>query len=251
MLLAIDIGNTNINMGVFAGKRLLKRYRIPTRAKNYFLRLKAVVSAHQVKETVICSVVPAATGKLKKALQRLRLPNSLIGRDIIVPMKNLYRRPEQLGQDRLVNAYAGLRLYGSPLIVIDFGTAVTLDAVSRQGAYLGGLILPGLSISLEALSRRTALIPPLKLSAPKGLLGKDTKSSILSGLVLGLAVLSAGLSAKVRDTLGRSAKVVGTGGDINLISKYCKVFDAIDKNLTLKGIFMSYEISKKFRQKIS
>jgi type III pantothenate kinase len=127
-------------------------------------------------------------------------------------------------------------LYGAPLIVVDFGTAVTFDVVSKNKEYLGGFILPGLEISLDALAQRTALLPYVKLSKPKEFIGGDTKSSMLGGIVYGFAALTDDLVNRIKKKIGEQAKVIGTGGNINLIGTYCRRFDKIDEGLTLKGL---------------
>lgn len=165
----------------------------------------------------------------------------IIGKDIKGFIKNSYRKPKEVGTDRLVNAYAGIRLYGAPLIAVDFGTAVTFDVVSRNKEYLGGMIIPGLSISLDALASRTALLPRVSLKKPSEFIGRDTKSSILSGIIYGFAALTDDLAERIRSKIGRGAKVIGTGGNVELISKYCRYIDKIDTNLTLQGLNLIYQ----------
>jgi len=235
MLLAADIGNTNITFGIFQDKRLVRRFNIP--ARSYGLKkLKGLLGKNDVDDSIICSVVPQLTRVLKKDLKKI-LPERplIIGKDIKVPLVNRYRNPAQVGQDRLVNAYAGIMLYGAPLVVVDFGTAVTFDVVSKDKEYLGGFILPGLEISLDALAQRTALLPSIKLGKPKEFIGGDTKSSMLSGIVYGFAALTDDLVIRIKKKIGKNTKVIGTGGNINLIGTYCRKFDKIDRNLTLKG----------------
>ena len=204
--------------------------------------LKAKLGAADVDNIVICSVVPKVTGVLKKGLLRLlgRRPY-IIGKDLVVPLKNLYRNPKQVGQDRLVNAYAAVMLYKAPLIVVDFGTAVTFDVISKDREYLGGMILPGLAISLDTLAERTALLPKVKLDKPKEFIGRDTKTSMLSGIVYGFAALTDDLAQRIKDKIGRQAKLIATGGNIALIAGYCKSIDKIDRDLTLKGLSFIYE----------
>jgi len=240
MLLAIDIGNTNISFGLFKGKVIVKRFAIPT--KDYNLkRLKKAAAKIDIADAVICSVVPSFTAKLARDLKILlaRRPY-IIGKDIKVPIKNLYRKPEQVGQDRLVNAYAGVVFYGAPLVVVDFGTAVTFDVVSGGKEYLGGMILPGLRISLDALAERTALLPRIKLERPGEFIGRDTRNSMLSGIVYGFAALADDLSRRIKDKVGKDTLVIATGGNINLIAKYCQGIDRIDRDLTLKGLNLIY-----------
>jgi type III pantothenate kinase len=240
VLLAVDIGNTNINAGVFKDNKLIRRFCLTTKAYRID-KIKRPLSRVNIDVAVICSVVPDKTKVMRKDLKRLLgfLPY-IIGSDMAVPVKNLYRNPKQVGPDRLVNAYAGIRLYGAPLIVIDFGTAVTFDVVSKSAAYLGGMILPGLSISLEALGAHTALLPKIRLRAPEEFIGRDTKNSMLSGIVYGFALAADALSRKIKDKIGKKAKVIGTGGNITSIARYCRGIDYIDKDLTLKGINLVY-----------
>jgi type III pantothenate kinase len=162
----------------------------------------------------------------------------VLGKDIIVPIKNLYKKPKQVGQDRLVNAYACLKLYGKPAIIVDFGTATTFDYLDKNGTYQGGLITPGIGISLQALAENTALLPKIKLKKPKGLIGKDTVESIRSGIFYSMAAVCDGIIEKIKDKYGSKVKVVATGGLSNFFSPYCKYIDIIDKDLTLKGIHL-------------
>jgi type III pantothenate kinase len=244
MLLAIDIGNTHITFGIFKGQRLLKSFKLPTRDFR-LSQLRSRLRALDLQEAVLCSVVPKATARLGTALRSLGIRPVIIGKDIIVPLKNLYRQPKQVGQDRLVNAYAAVRLYKAPAVIVDFGTAVTFDIVSKKGEYLGGLILPGLKISLDALNRNTALLPSLKLRTPKELIARDTENSMLSGVVFGFAALTDSLISRIRQHIGKGALALGTGGDIGLMARYCKGFDRIDPDLTLKGILMVFRDTSK------
>jgi type III pantothenate kinase len=242
VLLAIDAGNTNINLGLFKGDLLLKRYIIPAEKDNYKSYLKRIISSNRISDSIICSVVPVTGRILEKDLKILlgKQPY-IIGKNVKVPIKNLYRKPKEVGSDRLVNAYAGIKLYGAPLIALDFGTAVTFDVVSARKEYLGGMILPGLAISLDALNQRTALLPKIKLQEPKEFIGRDTKSSMLSGIVYGFAGMVDDLVVRIKKELRRDANVVGTGGNIGLIGKYCRRIDKVDKDLTLKGLKLIYK----------
>ena len=241
MLLAIDIGNTNISFGTFKGDEIIKRFNLPT--KGYSLKkLNKNLGNASIDDAIICSVVPSSTKALERGLNNfLRRRPYIIGKDIKVPIKNLYRKPKEVGQDRLVNAYAGIIIYGAPLVVVDFGTAITFDVISKNKEYLGGMILPGLAISLDALNQRTALLPKIKLNKPKGLIGRATKDSMLSGLVYGFAALSDELAKMIKNKIGKNALVIGTGGDINLIAQFCKRLDRIDRDLTLKGLNLIYK----------
>jgi type III pantothenate kinase len=241
MLLTIDIGNTNVSVGLFDGKKLRHHFDIATRAyrqKDLAKKLKAYPG---ISASVFCSVVPRLTLAMRRDLKQLtgKAPY-IIGKDLVVPIKNQYRIPRQVGQDRLVNAYAAIRLYSAPLIVIDSGTAITFDAISKYQAYLGGLIFPGMGISLEALKEKTALLPLVKLQKPTALIGRDTKNSILSGVVIGTAALAKELSGKLKQILGTNTKCIGTGGNIAMIKKFSGMKITINQNLTLIGIRLIY-----------
>ena len=241
MLFAVDIGNTSINFGVFKGDKIVKRFTIPT-PKYSRQRLERKLGKAAIDDTIICSVVPEKTRILERDLKSwFKRRPYIIGKNIIVPIKNLYRKPRQVGQDRLVNAFAGVTLYGAPLMVVDFGTAVTFDVISRKKEYLGGMILPGLNISLDALFQRTALLPKIKLARPREFIGRDTKNSMLSGIVYGLAALTDDLTQRIKYNIGKSARVIGTGGNIRLICNYCRRIDKIDQDLTLKGLNLIYK----------
>ncbi|MDP3143410.1 MAG: type III pantothenate kinase [Candidatus Omnitrophota bacterium] len=241
MLLAVDIGNTNIAFGLFVKKRLIHRFNIPTHGEYIFSQLKKEIGKRIIDEAIICSVVPVATEKIKKILKIiLGKQSKIVGKDIKIPVENLYLKPRQVGHDRLVNAYAGIKLYGAPLIVVDFGTAITFDVVSAKGEYLGGMILPGLQISLDCLAEKTALLPRIKLKSPKEFIGRDTPNSMLSGIVYGFAALSDSLILKIKSKIGRSVRCIGTGGGIKLIGKCCHKIDRIDTDLTIKGLNLIY-----------
>jgi type III pantothenate kinase len=237
MLLAIDIGNTNITGGIFAADKLKYQFDIATKTYKKAELLKKLRAYPGISDIIICSVVPKLTGKLAPELERLTGKKPyIIGKDLIVPLTNLYHKPKQVGQDRLVNAYAADSLYAGPLIVIDSGTAVTFDVISKDKAYLGGLIFPGMKMSLEALKEKTALLPKIKLQPPKMFIGRDTKNSILSGVVFGTAALSKEIVSKIKQSLGKNTRIIGTGGNISLIKRYSGIKMKINRDLTLIGI---------------
>ncbi len=238
MNLAIDIGNTCVSLGLFKDDRLIKRTALPTQSEKYISLLKGYFGKYSVEKAIISSVVPQVTKRIEQALKKLKVNNILVlGRDLAVPVKNRYKFPKKSGQDRLVNAYAAIKYFGYPAIVVDFGTAITFDAVSRKKEYSGGMIIPGLQTSLDALAEKTALLPRIKLSKPpKNLIGRTTQDSMLSGMIYGFASLTDGLIKKLKQKLGRRTLVIGTGGNIKFISPWCKEFTSIDANLTLKGL---------------
>ncbi len=241
MLLAVDIGNTNISFGVFKGAGLKKTFDIPVKRYSRNKLLEKIISL-KVTDTLISSVVPGITKVIAKDLAGITGKRPyIIGKEIKVPIKNRYRNPDQVGQDRLVNAYAAAKLYGAPLVVVDFGTAITFDVISKSGAYEGGLILPGLGLSIDALNRQTALLPKIRISRPKEFIGKDTRSSILSGIVYGFSGMAEQLNNKIKKILGPQARVIATGGNAALIRRYCNNIDRFDSTLTLKGINLIYK----------
>ncbi len=251
MLLAIDIGNTNISFGIFSAEggsacggkddKILKTFDIPSKQYSCNKMLKKTGSA-KITDMLICSVVPKLTNVVIKDLIRVfgKRPY-IIGKDMHVPIQNRYRNPNQVGQDRLVNAYAGARLYGVPLVVVDFGTAITFDVISKLGTYEGGLILPGIGISIDALNQRTALLPKINLKIPKEFIGKDTANSILSGLVYGFAAMTSQLNIELKKRLGKKTRIIATGGNARLMRKFCGNINQIDNQLTLKGINFIYK----------
>ena len=241
MLLTIDIGNTNITGGIFAGEKLKYQFDIPTKSYKKSLFVKKIRACPGISASIICSVVPKLTRIIQRDLKLLTGRNPyIIGKDLAVPIKNRYRIPGQVGQDRLVNAYAAINLYSSPLVVIDSGTAITFDVISKDKAYLGGLIFPGMNISLTALHEKTALLPKVKLQTPKTLIGRDTQDSILNGVVLGTAALSKELALRIKQSLGKNTRIIGTGGNISLIRRFSGIKIRINKNLTLIGINFIY-----------
>lgn len=252
MLLALDVGNTSITVGAFRGERLVSRGRIPTqeprveryaRALRRFLRTLGAPPG-KVEAVILSSVVPRATAALRPALRGLVRPAPVVvGETLQAPVINRYRVPRQVGQDRLVNAAAASFLYGGPAIVVDFGTALTLDLVTRRREYLGGLIVPGLEIALEALASRTALLPRLKLTPPSEFLGRDTRSSMLSGLFHGYGALCDGLVAAMKRRHAPAAKVIATGGYAGIIAPFCRSIRIVNPDLTLQGLRLIYQKS--------
>ena len=242
-VLAVDVGNTSTTLGVFDGGTLKQVLRCPTRQLNrkWLKTLKKQLSRYPIDLCAVASVVPSAQGFLKRGLSgALGVPVVVLGKDQKVPIVNRYRNPRQVGVDRLVNALAAYRRYHKEVIVIDFGTAVTFDVVSRKGEYLGGVIAPGIEISIEALYERTALLPKIQLTRPRSILGRDTAESIKAGCSYGIA----GLCERIVKEIAHFCRfnrpvIIATGGHAAFISGYFKPVNAIDPHLTLRGIFYS------------
>ena len=248
MILAVDIGNTTVSLAIVRGQSVQRTWQVltrlpPQRFKREFrrtiLRIRKMSSFEAV---VVCSVVPFATNIVRQEVKNvLKLKLIEIGKDIIVPMKNLYRRPKEVGQDRLVGAYAAMNQYGKPLIVIDFGTAVTFDVVSQKGEYMGGAIVPGLRLCAESLFEKTALLPKVKIHKPREIIGRDTGNSILSGIFYGYGALCEGMAALISKKLRHKPKVILTGGYAAHVKGFIKHKDAIDESLIFKGLNLIYE----------
>ncbi|MFA5311271.1 MAG: type III pantothenate kinase [Candidatus Omnitrophota bacterium] len=241
MLLAVDIGNTNISFGLFDKNRLVKSWDTP--AAGYSLsRLLKYIEGKDISAIFICSVAPKTANRLWADLKRLTgIKPKVIGKEIRVPIKNLYLNKSGLGVDRLINSYAASVIYGAPAIVVSCGTAITLDIVSKNRAYMGGFIQPGLKLSISCLAAKTALLPRIALREPRALIGKDTRACILNGVVLGTSGSIDYLIKRAKEKLKANAAVIGTGGDIDLIKKFSREIRIADKNLTLKGINLIYK----------
>ena len=242
-LLAIDIGNTNITAGLFKGEKLLKKTEIPTNAYSLYTRRMRVLikeadlKVEHIEDVIISSVVPLVLARLIVELRKMiKVKIAILGKDLKVPIRNMYGIKSEVGQDRLVNAYAAKMLYGAPAVIVDFGTAITFDIVSRKGDYLGGLILPGIELSLSSLYRNTALLPKVELKLASSIIGKNTVNSMRGGILFGFGLMCDGLTAQYKKILGKAAKVIATGGNSKLIKRYAKSIQIIDEDLTLKGL---------------
>ncbi|OGW76050.1 MAG: hypothetical protein A2Z72_07755 [Omnitrophica bacterium RBG_13_46_9] len=245
MILAADIGNTNINAAIIDKYGAIRRRFSTLTVKTDIGPLcKKVREAGEVEKIIIVSVVPEALSKVRHELGKnfRRTPILIVGENIRVPLKCEYNK-RQIGQDRLITAFAAKSFYGLPVLIIDFGTAVTFDAVSRKGVYLGGLILPGIKMSLESLYERTALLPRTYLKKTRSFIGKDTASSIRNGMIYGYSAICEKLIELFRKRIGIDIKVIATGGDAPLIGYYARSMRKSDPDLSLKGLYL---LSKTF-----
>ena len=248
-ILAIDIGNTSAHLALYSNGRFGTEFRVPTAQLQQLAatQIRKRVSPKNLTAAVIASVVPEAGRRLKKIISdEFGFPVWLIGKDVPVPIVNRYKNPRQVGIDRLLNAYAAYRLYRRALVIIDFGTAITFDIVSKKGEYLGGIIAPGIEISLEALFQKTALLPKIRLRHPSSLIGRDTVESIRVGCSVGIGGLCDRVIERLRRTSLRNPLVIATGGYARFMRRYCKSIDKIDDQLVLKGIVWSLLRNKKF-----
>ncbi len=252
MLLAFDIGNTNTVLGVFSGEKLLTHWRIATDKKKtadeYGMLVQNLFHYHnlefnKVTDVIISSVVPPVITALEvMAKKYFKVKPLVIGPGVKTGIPILYENPREVGADRIVNAVAGFRKYGGPLIIVDFGTAITFCCISQKGEYLGGAITPGVTISMEALFQRAAKLPKVELIVPKKVIGKNTINAIQSGIIYGYCGLVDGLVRRLKKEMGRDdARVIATGGIAELISKESETIDVVDKLLTLEGLRIIYE----------
>ncbi len=254
MLVVLDVGNTNIVLGVFKGKNLVRSWRISTNkdktADEYGLQISMLfdysgVNCREVKAMIISSVVPTVMSALESmSIKYFGIRPLVVGPGVKTAMPIRYDNPREVGADRIVNAIAAYELYGGPLIVVDFGTATTFDAISGDGAYLGGAIAPGIGISTEALYTKAAKLPRIELSKPKTVIGKNTVTSMQSGIVYGFVGQTDGIISRMKKEMGGKAYVVATGGLAELISNESGMIDTINSNLTLEGLRIIYERNK-------
>jgi len=240
MLLAVDIGNTTIGFAVIhKSGRIESVAIIDTDSKLNKIKAVAakILKGQAISKAIICSVVPKVSKLLEEILNKA-VPVEIIGRDMVVPIKNRYKNPKQVGQDRLVGAYGAMKIYGYPLIVVDLGTAITFDVISAQGDYLGGAIVPGIRLSAESLFLKTALLPHIDIQAPRYIIGRTTQESMLSGLFYGYGSLCRGFIDLISKQLKSKPKVVMTGGHTHLMKKFVSPkIRIIDEDLVFKGIY--------------
>lgn len=236
MLLAIDLGNTNIVVGLFRGKRLIREWRYPTK------KFKIPKIRARVKAVIVASVVPALNRKLKIGIRKqFKCDPFFVTAENIPGLRVALKNKREIGADRVVDALAAFTLYKGPLVVVDFGTATTFDAISARGEYLGGAIAPGIDLAKDALYEQAAKLPRIKISAPKQIIGRNTVSAMRSGLVYGYVSMVEGMVSRMRSEIRNpksEIKVIATGGMAKLICKYTRVVDKIDARLTLRGLRM-------------
>ncbi len=246
MLLAIDIGNTAIVLGIFEGNKLIDHYRLSAdrekTAEEYGILLSALIGPRKMKGIIISSVVPPLLKIFQEMSEScLHISPLLVKVGMKTGISIKYPRPEELGADRIVNAVAVHHLYKGPAIIVDFGTAITFCALSGEGDYLGGAIAPGIGISVEALFEKTALLPRIELVRPERVIGENTVKSMQSGIIYGFAELVDGLVERMKREFAPRARVIATGGWAELIASESNNIDEIVPFLTLKGLKIIYE----------
>lgn len=252
MLLVFDIGNTQTVVGVFSGGKLVADWRLASERQKtvdeYGILLKSLFQDRQlgtpIEAAVLSSVVPPLTGTFEKMVERYFAVKPLVVEPgIKTGLSIKFENSREIGADRVVNAVAGLHLYGPPLIIVDFGTATTFCAISPQGDYLGGAIAPGLGIASEALFQRTAKLPRIDIIKPKGVIGKNTVHSMQSGLFYGYIGLVDGIITRMKTEMGCNPRVIATGGFAEPVASETKIIDQLNPYLTLEGLRLIYELN--------
>ncbi|MCM1088624.1 MAG: type III pantothenate kinase [Muribaculaceae bacterium] len=250
MILAVDIGNTNIVIGCIEQEKIYFVERVSTDISKteleYVVEFKTLLELYGIEMQgitgcIIASVVPPLNNVIKAAVQKLlHITPLLVGPGVKTGLNILMDNPGQLGSDLVVNAVAGLKYYGAPIILIDMGTATTISVVDEKKNYIGGMILPGIRVSLESLVNRTSQLPRISLEAPKKLIGKNTIDCMKSGIVMGQAACMDGMIERIWEELGYETNIVATGGLSGSIVPYCKKKIVYDNELTLKGLSIIY-----------
>ena len=254
MLLAIDIGNTNVVLGVFDKEKLVENWRVGTDTQitpdEYAMIFKdlfgfAGLEFRQITGVIISTVVPPLLPvMIEMSHKYFRLEPMVVTHELKTGITMRYDNPKEVGADRIVNAAAAYKLYGGPIIIVDFGTATTFCAVTKSGEYLGGAITPGVKISAEALFQRASKLPRVELVKPAKVIGADTISAMQSGIIYGYAGLVDGIVERMKKELSMEARVVATGGLAELVSPETKTIQEIKPHLTLEGLRLLYEINR-------
>lgn len=250
MILAIDIGNTNIVIGCTQKEKVYFVERVSTNISKteleYVVEFKTLfdlyhINVDEITGCIISSVVPPLNNIVSTAMEKfLHTSPLIVGPGVKTGLNILMDNPGQVGSDLIVNAVAGLKYYGAPIIMIDMGTATTISVVDENKNYIGGMILPGVKVSLESLVNRTSQLPRISLEAPKKIIGTNTIDCMKSGIIMGQAACMDGMIDRIWEELGYQASVVATGGLAGCIVPYCKKEIICDNELTLKGLDIIY-----------
>jgi type III pantothenate kinase len=251
VLLVVDVGNTQTHLGTFDGVELVEHWRFATvrdsTADELGVTLRNLLelrrlSFGEVDASIVSSTVPQLRSQWTEMSARyLGHEMPVVGPGLRTGMAIRYDNPREIGPDRLVNAVAGFERCGGPCVIVDFGTAVTHDVVSAEGEYLGGVIFPGVEISLEALTERAAALPRIDLIEPRALIGKTTVDAIRSGVLYGYAGMVDGIVGRLKEELGTDTHTLATGGLAEHVVPYCETIDEVDDLLTLTGLRLIWE----------
>lgn len=251
MILAVDIGNTNIVIGCIEQEKVYFAERVSTNISGteleYVVSFKTLLDLYNIRVEeitgcIIASVVPPLNNIVKSAMGKLlHISPLLVGPGVKTGLNILMDNPGQVGSDLIVNAVAALKYYGAPVIIIDMGTATTISVVDEKKNYVGGMIMPGVKVSLESLVNRTSQLPRISLEAPKKTIGRNTVDCMKSGIIMGQAACMDGMIERIYEEMGRKAPVVATGSFSSCIIPYCKKKIVYDNDLTLKGLDIIYQ----------
>jgi type III pantothenate kinase len=241
MLLAVDIGNTSTKCGIYDGKDLQSRFSFPTTSDPELLPTIGDKLDSAINEAIVCSVVPDAAGALTSFLNEKRIKVRRATSDIDLGFAVNYAPISALGTDRLVNALAAIKKFGSPAIVCSFGTATTMDAITKDRGFLGGIIAPGIKTAARSLKQSTSQLPDISIEIPDSLIGNSTETAIRSGIVFGHLAMVEGLIDRLTREIGGKPVVVATGGFASLLAEMTARFDHVDDDLTLNGLRILHE----------
>ncbi len=254
MLLAVDVGNTQTVFGIYDADRLAEHWRVATEADRTGDELGALLARlleladldfESIMGVSLSSTVPPLVRAYEELAERyLDAPLLVVGPGVKTGIAILYDNPHEVGPDRIVNSLAAKTRYGTPCIVVDFGTSTNFDAVSAEGEYVGGVLAPGIEISMEALFARAARLVKIDFVEPPSVIGKTTVGGLQSGLVYGFAGQVDGIVTRMRVELGEAARVIATGGLAGLIAPHAETIELVDPNLTLDGLRLVWELNR-------
>jgi type III pantothenate kinase len=244
VLLAVDVGNTQTVYGVFDDSRLAEHYRVATERRKtsdeLYVLISALLDLDVVDGVCLSSTVPALVREYEGFADRAGLPTLVLGPGVSTGIALRYDDPREIGPDRIANAVAAKERYGSPSIVVDFGTSTNFDVVSSDGEYVGGVLAPGIEISMDALFARAARLFRVDFTPPPTVIGKTTQTALQSGLVYGFAGQVDEIVTRIRDELGEPARAIATGGLAELVAPHSRTLERVDPFLTLEGLRLVY-----------
>ncbi|OES45909.1 type III pantothenate kinase [Domibacillus iocasae] len=251
MIFVLDVGNTNTVLGVYEGETLKHHWRIETNRNKtedeYGMMIKSLfqhdgLQFEQIEGVIISSVVPPIMAALERMCKKyFHVKPLVVGPGVKTGLNIKYENPREVGADRIVNAVAGIHEYGTPLIIVDFGTATTYCYIDESSHYMGGLIAPGIGISTEALYTRASKLPRIEITRPETVVGKNTVSAMQAGILYGYVGQVEGIVSRIKKESNTDATVIATGGLAGLIAKECSMIDIVDPDLTLKGLLLIYK----------